>query len=241
MRAVLSCASPHLALTLSSPGPELSPALAFETLAQGRRFAAVPLPRGTFCFASLPGTWIRPAEPRATSLSAGRRQELMEALAGPLYGDWHEPIPSLVRAAAAAGASVRADPSFDMGPQPLSADAASLTAFVGDAGHVLPFNLAQGASLAIEDADCLAAALIASAAAGTPADIPAALEAYAAARRRRYRQCRRITQMTRAIAAPRGPVEEALRNAMRLVPQPLNSMIFDACLDYSMPAPEPDL
>ena len=48
------------------------------------------------------------------------------------------------------------------------------------------------------------------------------------------RQCRVVTAFTELLAAPASPPTEALRNAMRLVPRPLNGWIFDTALELSL-------
>ena len=102
---------------------------------------------------------------------------------------------------------------------------------LGDAAHAMPINLAQGAAAAIEGAFLLGRAL------DRHADTQsweAAFEEYEATHRPRVRQCRIVTSFTEALAAPATAPTEALRNAMRIVPQPLNSAIFDAALLLSL-------
>ena len=47
-------------------------------------------------------------------------------------------------------------------------------------------------------------------------------------------QCRLASAFTTALAAPASAPTEALRNAMRFVPQPLNGYVFDAALEFSL-------
>ena len=130
---------------------------------------------------------------------------------------------------------------------------------VGDAAHAMPINLAQGAALGIEGAWLLGAALgrMSGESGGggesrggglggmghgaghgeglvKASTWQAAFESYQAAHEPRVRQCRRMTAFTAALAMPATAPTEALRDAMRLVPQPLNGAVFDAALEYSL-------
>ena len=111
---------------------------------------------------------------------------------------------------------------------------------VGDAAHAMSHNLAQGAACAIEGAYLLGEAIgdVAASAAGVDADdgpgLEAAFAAYHAAHAPRVAQCRVTTHFTAALAIPASPASEAVRNAMALVPQPINSMVFDAALAVSL-------
>ena len=111
---------------------------------------------------------------------------------------------------------------------------------VGDAAHALPINLAQGAACAIEGAFTLSAALadaLGGSRAGAPLETAVAAAAFAryqAGHEARVRQCRVVTAFTELLAAPASPPTEALRNAIRLVPRPLNGWIFDTALELSL-------
>ena len=58
-------------------------------------------------------------------------------------------------------------------------------------------------------------------------DHAAAFRAYEAAAAPRVAQCRRVTAFTELLAAPAGPLAEGARNAMALVPAPINGFVFD--------------
>ncbi|WP_327589336.1 FAD-dependent monooxygenase [Nonomuraea sp. NBC_00507] len=121
------------------------------------------------------------------------REELLRR-----FGDWHEPIPALLRAADS-GMIKRNDVySFDT---PLPAFHRGKVALVGDAAHAMTPNLGQGACQAIEDAVVLAHMV------GS-----GGLSAYTAARLGRtskvVRQSRRICGMTKI----RNPVAVRLRD-----------------------------
>lgn len=116
---------------------------------------------------------------------------------------------------------------------------------VGDAAHALPINLAQGAAASIEGAYLLGQALGGSAPGEQPPDAApgeaascatwqTAFASYQAAHEPRVWQCRLASAFTTALAAPASAPTEALRNAMRFVPQPLNGYVFDAALEFSL-------
>lgn len=68
------------------------------------------------------------------------------------FGDWHEPIPGLIRSA---GDVIRTD--IRCLDRPLPAFHSGRVALVGDAAHAMTPNLGQGACQAVEDAVVLAA------------------------------------------------------------------------------------
>ena len=225
-------------------------AYSFETLSAGRRFAVVPLADGgAFWFATLG------ADGGIEGADAIRSVAALRAA----YDGWHEPIPRLLHAVAcevaeaamAAGDGAAAEDGTAAGAPPLRCDRLHVTprrarwwagraVLVGDAAHALPINLAQGAACAIEGAFTLSAAL-ADALDGSRADAQleaaaaaAAFARYQAEHEARVRQCRVVTAFTELLAAPASPPTEALRNAMRLVPRPLNGWIFDTALELSL-------
>ena len=225
-------------------------AYSFETLSAGRRFAVVPLADGgAFWFATLG------ADGGIEGADAIRSVAALRAV----YDGWHEPIPRLLHAVAcevaeaamAAGGGAAAEDGTAAGAPPLRCDRLHVTprtarwwsgraVLVGDAAHALPINLAQGAACAIEGAFTLSAAL-ADALDGSRADAQleaaaaaAAFARYQAEHEARVRQCRVVTAFTELLAAPASPPTEALRNAMRLVPRPLNGWIFDTALELSL-------
>ena len=66
------------------------------------------------------------------------------------------------------------------------------------------------------------------------ANLAAAFEAYQAQHEPRVRQCRMLTGFTELLGRPSGPFAEGARNAMRLVPPPLNGLVFDTALELSL-------
>ena len=81
---------------------------------------------------------------------------------------------------------------------------------------------------------CRAAGAACAAVARCDGDHAAAFQAYEAAAAPRVAQCRRVTAFTELLAAPAGPVAEGARNAMALVPPPINGFVFDSFLEYSL-------
>lgn len=216
--------------------------LAFETLSAGRRFACVPLANGAlFWFATLPSksSQVGGAWDAATAIGA-----LRDA-----YGDWHEPIPRVLHAAAcavaeAAAASDDAAVAAALRWEPVLAAptlerwACGRAVLVGDAAHGMPINLAQGAAAAVEGGYLLGEALACNRSGrggvATAAELEETFAAYQAQHEPRVRQCRVATAFTAALAAPSSALTESIRNGMRLVPQPLNGRIFDLALAVSL-------
>ncbi len=216
----------------SGPGGDSPPAppYAFETLSRGHRFALVPLADGgAFWFATRPASKVR-----SLGTSPAALVELRAAYAG-----WHQPVPRALHAAACAHVeSVMGDGPSSMRHEALHAVAAHArwskggVVLVGDAAHALPHNLAQGASCAIEGAHALAERL--DAWAGGSASLADALDDYRAVHEPRVARCRAMTAFTALLASPTSAWAEGLRNAMRMVPQPLNHLVFDCALAASL-------
>ena len=57
---------------------------------------------------------------------------------------------------------------------------------------------------------------------------------YESLHRPRVEQCARLTALTSFLAAPASAASEGVRNGIRYVPEPINSAIFDICLEYSL-------
>jgi 2-polyprenyl-6-methoxyphenol hydroxylase-like FAD-dependent oxidoreductase len=119
--------------------------------------------------------------------------------------DWHPCVAPLIDAAAEMHVVETAQLA-----RPLPALAVGRVALLGDAGHAMTPDLAQGACQAFEDAVALASVL--------DADVPAALARYDALRRPRtstlQRQCR---QMHRVLTL-RGPAGRLRDTVLRRVP-----------------------
>eukprot|EP00730_Choanoeca_flexa_P019805 TRINITY_DN9683_c0_g1_i1.p2 TRINITY_DN9683_c0_g1~~TRINITY_DN9683_c0_g1_i1.p2 ORF type:complete len:384 (+),score=45.70 TRINITY_DN9683_c0_g1_i1:34-1152(+) len=195
------------------------PCLSFETLHEGSRFAAVPLPgKQTLFFLTTPS--LRPL-PDLTAVVEHCQ-------------DWHDPIPDLLHSAQAQDvpvhydtveAAVRTSSELDLTQEPYRVA-------IGDAAHWLPHNLAQGAALAVEDAVLLGAFQMN----GSNAALRRQLEAYAQHRAQRYAQCRFITKFTDWLASSSGTAAQ-FRSLMGLVPRSINGRVFETALDYSLAEP----
>lgn len=221
---------------------------AFETLSSGRRFACVPLADGgAFWFATMPEAHMLAMA--GTVGGEGAIPALREA-----YEGWHAPIPRMLHAVACSAAEaamssaeprseqssvaatlessgiLRAERLF-VAPASLAQWWTGRAVLVGDAAHALPINLAQGAACGIEGAYLLGESIHRH---DGSHDLGAAFAEYQAAHEPRVRQCRAVTAFTGALASPASGPTEALRDAMRFVPQPLNGMVFDTALELSL-------
>lgn len=142
----------------------------------------------------------------AGTVLGDEREELLRR-----FGDWHEPIPALLRAADPANIIRNDVYYFDT---PLPAFHRGKVALVGDAAHAMTPNLGQGACQAIEDAVVLAH-LAGQARRTGPADHhPAAdyLAAYTAARLERTSKVVRRSMSICRMTKIRHPVGVWLRD-----------------------------
>ena len=114
--------------------------------------------------------------------------------------------------------------------EPLASWSNGRVALLGDAAHpVLPF-LAQGGALALEDALTLAAEV-----ARTQADIPAALAAYAAARKRRTGRVASASRRNGQIYHMAGAVALARNLVLRATPAPRLIAQYDWLYGWTPP------
>jgi 2-polyprenyl-6-methoxyphenol hydroxylase-like FAD-dependent oxidoreductase len=176
--------------------PALAPQVAEsgDTWGPGRRFGYAPMGDGrVYWFASAPAA-------ANGAMSPGELRTLRERFAG-----WHEPIPALL--AATPPAALLRNDVLQLRPPPRRL-AAGRIALLGDAGHAMTPDLGQGACQALEDA----AELAAMAAQVTPAEIPATLGRYDAARRARTRMVMRRSRSIARLAHLQGSLRCALRD-----------------------------
>ena len=236
---------------------------AFETLSAGRRFAMVPLADGgAFWFATLPAASTPPGDAAGAAAVAALRAAY-DGWHAPIPRVLHAVACDAAEAAmATATASLSSSSSTAVSSSPSASPPLRCerlqvapplerwwrgrAALVGDAAHALPINLAQGASCAVEGAYTLATSLAdaldgdggGGCGASSPADVESELEAafarYQDAHAPRVRQCELVTSLTQLLAQPASPATEAVRNAMRLVPPPLNGWVFDLALELSL-------
>jgi 2-polyprenyl-6-methoxyphenol hydroxylase-like FAD-dependent oxidoreductase len=143
--------------------PAPSTLQSFETWgSNGRRFAVLPLADGScYCYATV----TAPAGTRPDSDITELRR---------LFGNWHQPIPDILDAAA--NAVVLRNDISELGPLP--AYHVNRAALLGDAAHAMTPELGQGACLAIEDAVVLAMSIDPK----RPQDVAADLTQYTKAR-----------------------------------------------------------
>ncbi|PZG40862.1 monooxygenase [Spongiactinospora gelatinilytica] len=166
---------------------------ATESWGAGLAFGVTPLAGDlVYCYAS-------DTVPAGGASADGEKAELKR-----LFGDWHDPIPQILRNVEPA-AILRHDLySLD---EPLPAFHHGKVALLGDAAHAMTPNLGQGGCQAMEDAIVLAGL----------ADRPGGLAAYTAARRPRttkiVARSRAIGRLTRL----RNPLAVALRDTAMLL------------------------
>jgi 2-polyprenyl-6-methoxyphenol hydroxylase-like FAD-dependent oxidoreductase len=186
-----------------------------DTWGQGGRFGYARMGDGrVYWFASAP------AAPDGT-VSPGELRALRGRFAG-----WHEPIPALL--AATPPAVLLRNDVLHLDPPPRRL-AAGRIALLGDAGHAMTPDLGQGACQALEDAAELAAVV----AQAQPADIPAALGRYDAARRARTRMIMRRSRSIARLAHLRGPLRCALRDHLVAAAAPLaRDRVLDEVLGW---------
>lgn len=223
--------------TLGSTRASTSRALA------GCRFASIPMGGGcSFWFSSLPQLVV-PDEVMCDKEKA--KQFLLQ-----VYSSWHEPIGRLIEATDPNHLLLEELPllsnyTWNDTPFEVSSER-SAAALLGDALDTATPNLAQGASLAIEDACDLAVNLklwllnFEDSREHDDLSLAECLEAYAMTRRRRHMAHRQMTKFTEMLSQMNGMFTQPLRNAMSLVPKPINSAIFDLALTRSMGGSEKD-
>ncbi|MEV6301637.1 FAD-dependent monooxygenase [Actinoplanes sp. NPDC051861] len=172
-------------IVVPHPGGTVMPT---ETWGSGKILGTAVLGDGRiYCYATAPA-------------EAGGRADDEQAELLRLFGDWHEPIPTLIRAATSV---TRTD--IRCLDEPLPRFHEGRIALLGDAAHAMTPNLGQGACQAIEDAIVLA---------GCTDD----LNRYSAERVPRTSEVARASRRVGRMAGLDHPVAEWLRNTgMRLV------------------------
>lgn len=145
------------------------------------------------------------------------------------FGDWHDPIPTLLDA-------TRPDAVLHHDLHelvtPLPAFTAGRVALLGDAAHAMTPNLGQGACQALEDAAVLAAAL------ATEPTIESALACYDTERRPRSQSVARAARQAGRMGQQlSNPLAVALRNtALRLAPSRATVRVILRHADWTPPA-----
>ncbi len=170
-----------------------------ESWGSGLRFGLVPIGRGRlYWFAS--ETAPEPPAP----IVPGRKAELVRAAAG-----WHEPIEAVVDATpehAISGTGI-------YWRKPVSRWGGGRATLLGDAAHPMTPDISQGAAQALEDAVVLAAALRGA------VDVPAALRAYEAARRKRTSRIVKRSRALGRLAQSANPFATRARVALFKLPE----------------------
>jgi 2-polyprenyl-6-methoxyphenol hydroxylase-like FAD-dependent oxidoreductase len=170
----------------------------------GDRFGCMPLADGrTYWYATWAAARAVPGEPGAR-LAALRTR----------YADWHPTAGALLAATEPTAVHVAETVRL---AAPLPALAVGRVALLGDAAHAMTPDLAQGGCQAFEDAVALGALLDGAA----PADVPAALARYDAARRPRTTALQRQARLMNRLLRLRGPAGRLRDAAFRAVPQAL--------------------
>jgi 2-polyprenyl-6-methoxyphenol hydroxylase-like FAD-dependent oxidoreductase len=185
-------------------GPVSGPAPMAESWGPGTVFGVMPLADGSvYCYA------LAPAAP-----GIRHHDELAELTR--LFGDWHDPIPRLLRAAAPEQVLHH---DVEELARPLAAFHRGRVALLGDAAHPMTPNLGQGGCQALEDAAVIARL----AADADPGAVPEMLASYTRIRLPRttdvVRRSRRVAAMATWTAPPAVTARDALALAVgRLMP-----------------------
>lgn len=164
-----------------------------ETWGRGARFGQVPMQGDRVYWFAAYNT------PAGQHSPDGEKAELLR-----IYGDWHDPIRSLIEATPET-AILRND-IHDR--PPLTQWGGGRVTLLGDAAHPMTPNLGQGACQALEDAVVLAKQLQAT------ADIPTALRAYEAARIPRTTMIVEQSRRVGAVGQWANPLAVAVRNLL---------------------------
>jgi 2-polyprenyl-6-methoxyphenol hydroxylase-like FAD-dependent oxidoreductase len=186
-----------------------------ESWGPGTRFGRAPLPdHRVYCYAT--------ANTPEGATSPGR--EAAELLAR--FGDWHDPIPALV--AAAAHTEVSRHDLYEL--PDLDSFASDRVVLVGDAAHAMTPNLGQGACQALEDAATLGALL------AEEPDVAGALARYDRLRRPRTQDVVRRSRQMGAVGQWSWPPAVALRDRLLpLVPASTTLRVFAPVLAWPPP------
>ena len=211
--------------------------LPYETLAPGgRRFAVVPLSGGSlFWFATLAPSDV---DNEASATSVVRQlPELYDGVSTPLD---RAIVAHAASTAAEGGALLQRVVAVPTTPSSWTTSSAAVFR-VGEAGNAAGHSLAQGASLAVEDAVEFTNALgsvVETDGMGLawPPNVAAALlnGAWEEARRARITRHHRVTRVLQMGASPNGVLASVRNAALRLTPRSVSTRIFDAALSYSL-------
>ncbi|MEU1780098.1 MULTISPECIES: FAD-dependent monooxygenase [Streptomyces] len=163
-------------------------------LGPGRQFGLFPLPEGRMYWFAAFAVPEGGARAGPSSLPFLQRH----------FAAWHDPVPAVLRSTDPAAVTVTA--IHDRAP--LRRWGRGVVALVGDAAHPAAPAMGQGTCQALEDAVVLARAL------GATDDVPAALRAYAARRRRRAHAVTVQSHWMGRLGQWRAPVLCAVRDGL---------------------------
>ncbi|MFF2009797.1 FAD-dependent monooxygenase [Streptomyces sp. NPDC058195] len=202
------------------PAPD-RPFAPHETWGRGAVWGTQPLKDGRI-YAY--GAAVAPARGRAPD---GEKAELLRR-----FGDWHDPIPSVI--AAAAREQVLRNDVHHL-TDPLPAFHRGRTVLVGDGAHAMAPSLGQGGNQAIEDAVVLAHRL------PPDGDLGAGVAAYTADRLPRtsaiVRKSARTARLMRLTSTPAVAARNALMSAAGRLGPALVLRTFDGIADWQPPRP----
>ncbi len=186
-----------------------------ESWGRGTRLGHAPLPDGrVYCYATDNTPEGATAPDEAAELAAR-------------FGDWHDPIPALVRAAR--DTTVLRHDIYELPNLP--SFAAGRVALLGDAAHAMTPNLGQGACQALEDAATLAAVL------DGGDDVATALNRYDRLRRRRTQTIVKRSRQMGALGQWSWPPAVLLRDRLLpLIPAKAALRSLDPVLAWSPPS-----
>ncbi len=185
----------------------------FEAWGRGNIFGLISLGHGRFYWYA-----TKNAPEGQEGAPEGRKAELME-----LFGGWHEPIPTVIKATEEA-AILRND-VYDR--EPLKRWGRGRVTLLGDAAHPMTPNLGQGACQAIEDAVALAEFVL------RETDVQGALRGYEDRRAGRVANIVRRSRLLGKAAQLENPLLCAVRNAAAgAMPLRLQLRQLDPILGY---------
>lgn len=200
------------------PAPEL-PFEPHETWGPGSLWGTQPLKDGrVYAYAAA-------TAPQGGKAPDGEKAELLRR-----FGDWHDPVPGII--AAAAPKSVLRNDVHHM-IRPLPAYHRGRTVLLGDAAHAMAPTLGQGGNQAIEDAIVLAHHT------ATGLDLGAGLAAYSAERQPRtaaiVRKSAQVARLMSLSGAAAVAVRDALMSTVSRLGPGLVLRTFDGIADWRPP------
>jgi 2-polyprenyl-6-methoxyphenol hydroxylase-like FAD-dependent oxidoreductase len=200
------------------PAPE-QPFEPHETWGPGSLWGTQPLKDGRIY------AYAAAIAPRGGKAADGEKAELLRR-----FGDWHDPVPGVI--AAAAPQSVLRNDVHHM-IRPLPAYHRGRTVLLGDAAHAMAPTLGQGGNQAIEDAIVLAHHT------ATGLDLGAGLAAYSAERLPRtatiVRKSAQVARLMSLSSAPAVAVRDALMSTVSRLGPGLVLRTFDGIADWQPP------